>query len=135
MRIVGFFHLERAIQSFAEKIYGVPWKNCCRRADKGGGPVQLRFTTAARRGLPPREVIEPDRPCVRFENTQPDRPSCSPIFPIHISRPPKNIYDTTGAPVSDQRAMEGVMALRGMYRERFELYGVHSAAPSQEAAQ
>jgi len=46
----------------------------------------------------------------------------------------KNIYDTTGAPISDQRAMEGVLALRGMYRDRFELYGVHSAAPSHEAA-
>jgi hypothetical protein len=46
-----------------------------------------------------------------------------------------NIDDTTGAPISDQRAMEGVMALRGMYRGRFELYGVHSAASSHEAAQ
>jgi hypothetical protein len=47
----------------------------------------------------------------------------------------KNTYDTTGAPISDQRAMEGVMALRGMYRDRFELYGVHSAASSHEGAQ
>lgn len=47
----------------------------------------------------------------------------------------KNTHAATGELLSDRQATEAMMSMLRVYRDRFELYGVHSAAPSHETAQ